>query len=501
MTQSSLRAGFAALPRVVQGIILSLVRAGNAKIPWMEEGVCEVSGVCRFFEARAFLDARRATQLPDGGLRSLAALPYCPALQSVSYYDDCSARSVCAMLSSHSRLTPHLTELHIESESESGAPGAVAALASNTQLGELILALGGGNNDRYMLDSVAPPQPVPQLPQLPALHDLFLYLTVTGDDAASGIALGLTSLSGMTQLTSLSLNMHDRRGVQDSFGEAYIQAAMQPVAHALRAPTGLRTLGLGGWSCHPCPAAHSCWQALAEALPRMHHLEVLGIDRIALPSNFDPSYFQTLSSGLTRLSSLCNLGIDGHAAEPHNVAAATDAHLSASGDLAAAIGTLTSLYSLSLRTLYPFLQEHECHVRLTRLTGLARLYISDLAPDAAPDVGEARVSMLAGMTRLTSLQATDDKTSERATLRVLSEAVPALPLLETLYLPACTSLDAYQVLADKIRAGSLARLREVLCMGASRVAILNSIAGRDVFHEIPSFDDDGSLDEEASSSE
>jgi hypothetical protein len=197
-------------------------------------------------------------------------------------------------------------------------------------------------------------------------------------------------------------------------------------------------------------------------------------------------HFQSLSAALARLSSLRTLVIGGWVLRPRNVAAGTAAHLSASEHLAAAIGALTSLNILSLSDL-PFLQEHTCHVHLTGLTALTRLTLTDLAPGllhpgAPQDVGQALVSMLAGMTRLSSLQVTDKKTSKRATLRVLSEAVPALPLLETLFLPAGVDSDDCMALAHKIQAGSLERLRLLVArMGPVPLAHLNSAAGRDVF--------------------
>lgn len=381
----------------MQAIILSLVGAGNAGK--MQDEGREVSRVYRFFEAHAFLNARRATQLGQGllNLRGLAALPYSPALESVAC-PPIPSRGLCAMLSSYSHLTPHLTKLELESDF--GVPWVVAALANNTQLRMLTLAL---DDDETTPDSEAPQQPVPQLPQLPALLDLDFRLSVTGDAAASGIPLGLTNLSGMTQLTRLQVNVFDRRWAADD--EPYVVTAMRPVAHALGALTALRTLTLVGWSCDPCPAAHACWQAMAEALPRMQHLTEVNLNDICLLSNFDPSHFQTLSAGLARLPSLQSLVICSDTWDP---VVATAEHLTASEHLATAIGALTSLQSLWLSSLCPLLQEHDCYVHLRGLTGLTHLMLERLAsglqPGVAEDVGQALVSMLAGMTRLRSLR-------------------------------------------------------------------------------------------------
>jgi hypothetical protein len=96
------------------------------------------------------------------------------------------------------------------------------------------------------------------------------------------------------------------------------------------------------------------------------------------------------------------------------------------------------------------------------------------------------VSLLSGMTQLQCLALFDDHCCAQTTHRLLTEAVPALPLLATLALPDGMGHAACLLLAAIIRDGALPLLQRV---GVSRtvevLAEFNSCADRAVF--LPSF--------------
>lgn len=488
------------------GDILGRVQAGNKDA--MGKQAPELWRVCHAFEAHTYLNALRATQLqPSAYVGNLAALPYMPALETVDCYDARSGRAVCAMLASHNK--PHLTALVFRPGSDRGVSGLMAAIANNTQLQKLHLGLGEdaySEDDDFLPDPSVPPAQ-PQLPHLPALCDLELCTRVTGTSAAAGLPLGLDRLSGLRQLTSLWFETVDRRDVQGVYmDEAYTVAAMLPVANALGELTALRFFTLSNWSCVACPTAHSCWQALASALPEMQHLTYLILVGVTLPPEFEPQYMQTLASALSSLASLRKLRISCTVCAPHPITAHTvDRRSAVSAHIAAAIGALTGLELLFLSDLHPLLTARDCHAHLHHLTGLTHLHLVDLGapgrpPAEAADDGQALVGMLSGMTQLTYVRATDVHTSAAATSRFLSDAVPALPLLQTLVLPEGVDEASCAMLAVQIQRGRLPDLKTIRTEGSSagRVAELNYMADRDVF-QLPEEDssdadsDDGSV--------
>lgn len=386
--------------------------------------------VCKTFEAHACLAASRAKNLVPTCSGVLVALPYSPCLESL-VCDGYGALPACSMLAKHPHANPRLLAVQFCAEASS-AQAVVAALAHHTQLETVFLTLKCSNGDSPAA------RPLPQLPALPALHSLILDLVATGSGAEMITLLDITSPAAMTRLTFLDFDVHDRRTRQLSryHDEAYVLAAMQPVADALASLTGLCHLRLSGWTCAHVPAALACWQSLARALPVMPHLHTLQLFKAVLPLDCELSYFNTPSSSLARLSSLRTLEVNGW----RNHASFLAPDFEASAQLAAAVGTLTGLHTLELTGL-PFLSAHDRHLHLRGLTALTSLHLFDGGkvpqPEALGNVaadGTAVAGLLSGMTRLQHLQVAGTGLSAQGSLHLLSKTIPALPMLQELTL-------------------------------------------------------------------
>lgn len=220
---------------------------------------------CPAFEAHAFLDARRAKQLPPdiSPLADVALLPYSPRLVTLDCEDHPYFLSVCAHLATAPRATPNLTELlNFVSDPNSGRL-IVAALENNPLLETLNLGIDGSF-------IAVPAQPRLQLPPLRALIDLHLQLPVTGDSVRAWLPLHLDTLTSMRQLTSLRFHLDDLRnaealGAVAPKNEVFAAAAMLPMASALAFMPALRSLTLLAWTCARGPAVNSSWHALSPA--------------------------------------------------------------------------------------------------------------------------------------------------------------------------------------------------------------------------------------------
>lgn len=483
--------GFASLPTDVQGLILSLVHKGNE-----ERGGGqirrEVARTCRAFEAHAFVDARRATRLPAHASRlsSMATLPFSPCLATLGCSDPLRLNIplVCAVLAATPCATPLLTDLTLDAYCHV-ASAVVAAAANLPLLTKLELRLSIDEGYEYTHHHT--PKPLSQLSPLPALRDLHLDLEViVTNSRAIGVSLGLDNLAKLRQPTLLHVSV----GTLNSCTPAYATGVMLPVATALAALTSLQGLSIDRWGSIHGAAARACWHALAGALPEMRHLTHLSLDQIDLhEGNFDPACMTTLASGLPRLSSLRSLAITGQSGQLR-VPELAYAHecRAASMHLAAAVGSLTRLEALALSTLYRFLNEEDCHLKfgcLTHLTSLRLTYLAPAvlpgeAPEDAAEEGNAAVAMLSGMRRLALLKLAHVGISARASMRLLSAAIPALPSLATLVLWVDGGFDiaACCALAEQIRAGRLPRLQSVLTRNSDQeLTDLNIVAARHVF--------------------
>lgn len=141
--------------------------------------------------------------------------------------------------------------------------------------------------------------------------------------------------------------------------------------------------------------------------------------------------------------------------------------------------------------MHRFLQARDCYHHLRRLTNLLRLELSYLEPVPTPgnDVdthGEEIVIMLSGMTRLQCLVLLSECCCAQTAHRLVTEDVPALPLLDTLALRDYDSVELTSclLLAAKIRDGVLPLLQRVqvdLSVKPEQLAELNSCAARAVF--------------------
>lgn len=246
--------------------------------------------------------------------------------------------------------------------------------------------------------------PVPS--ELPQLLSLNLTMPAGGGGADAGTPLGLGNLSAMHKLTELVVAIYDLRdGPFAVLDQAYAAATMQPVAQALASLTALRTLQLSEWTTATSPAAHASWQALASALPTMPHLDTLCVKDIAVPGDFDPVLTNALSAGLSRLSSLRELILEGTGEFFAAGVPVTADFRVASARLAAAVGNLTGLRHLELNSLRRCLRLSDCRHHLRRLTQVSHLNVAHLVPvptpgDATGGDGAEIVNMLSSMSQL-----------------------------------------------------------------------------------------------------
>lgn len=509
----ALRAGLMALPHDILDTIFDLVHA-NAP-----DQRLSLASTCRAFEAQAYLHYRTCDCLqtsdtpPTDWLSDLAGLPYVRSLRHVSWTDQAHAGALCAMLRCHIAALPLLADLQLEVRAPS-AHTVVAVLAAGAQQLTSVQLVFPDTNRQGTIPAVV------DLPHLPALRSLIMRLPLADGVPAAHLPLGLSSLSNLCQLTSLRVHVRENRRANASwYDNDYALAGMYPVAAALPALTQLRELSLYSWSCAGVPAAHTCWQALAAALPTLPYLHTLDILHMLLFPGFDASHVVTLASALARLSSLRTLKIlkiNGFYARTEIVSASAQAadRRAASVALARAVGTLTGLEALKLSKLRPFLRAADCHAHLSGLTSLTALELSDLACAVPPskdmpsgedmediaieggvaddgdgvadggvgDSGDAVVSMLDGMTHLVHLKTISVPSSARAMYRFVSEAVPALVHLQTVVLPDGVEPAVCRVLASKLRDGQLPGLRTVLLTEtAEQIADLNLVAERPVF--------------------
>lgn len=196
----------------------------------------------------------------------------------------------------------------------------------------------------------------------------------------------------------------------------------------------------------------------------------------------DPYPITTLSSTLSRLSSLRHLLLEGHDSAAVDVATShtADCH-AASACLAAAVGALTGLQSLELSELRRFLSHHDCHHHLRGLTGLTHLDLSYLVPDAGGS-GAALVAMLSGMIQLQRLALFGEHCCAHIIHHLSTDGVPALLMLETLVLPDGIRHGTCMLLARNVRDGLLPHLQRVgVRQTDAQLAKLNSCAVRNVF--------------------
>lgn len=219
----------------------------------------------------------------------------------------------------------------------------------------------------------------------------------------------------------------------------------------------------------------------------MPHLDTLCVKDIAVPGDFNPVLTNALSAGLSRLSSLRELILEGtgefFAAD---VPDAAD-FCAASARLAAAVGNLTGLRHLGLNSLRSFLRPSDCRHHLRRLTQLSHLDVAHLVPtpgDATGGDGAEIVSMLSSMSQLRCLLLFSERCCAQTAHRVIAEAVPALPLLHTLVLPGGAEHSSCLLLAAKVRDGALPLLQTVgVVQTTDQLDELNVCANRTIFHE------------------
>lgn len=241
----------------------------------------------------------------------------------------------------------------------------------------------------------------------------------------------------------------------------------------------------------------------------LRHLSSLHLCQLILPPGFSTRPFAILASALSRLTGLRSLVLSGRDPEEHEnfcegfrdeyyaepgatqlaeQRAVQIAAQEAASDFARSVGALTGLIHLSLTGLQHALNENFCEVHLSGLKALCCLELRFNAPSTLPegqcysDVGDTSITMLTGMTQLTSLLLRrwgySGSWADAPALR-LADTIAALPRLQEL---DCTHLSdaAFTALARRVAAGELPQLCKVRVMSGI-CGQLRTIAGSDVF--------------------
>lgn len=253
-----------------------------------------VQSVCRSFDVHVFLHARTRQQLTiTRSVCTATRRPYAPFLKALKCSDPAVhfSRFVYRMLSSSP--LPRLVSLTLHGHSLDDARNLLAAVASYTQLTELIIRLPS-----LYCDTTVPP-PSFERPSLPSLRKLTLLLPCHTEDGTLA-ALGLRSLSEMRQLTSLEQRLtNNQLDSEVEWAEEYTPR-MRELCNVLPHVSELRELVLQAWACCHGAAADTCWQLFARALPTpaLWHLTRMELIDLLLPEHSEDSNYLPACPGL-----------------------------------------------------------------------------------------------------------------------------------------------------------------------------------------------------------
>lgn len=336
-------AGFTSLPPELQRRILILAKQQGSD-PGGSRDRYGAPQVCRAWDAHCFLHACTAVYTPTAGsmaheaanLRALAMLPYSHAVQTISsndFHAPFVTTILGAMLTAPSLALLRLRTLSLRVARSSDMAIALAAAEAAPQLTALALS------NHWHPANVG--QHVVMLPRLPQLRPLDLGVPLPDDESPGVLAVDMSSLSTMRQLTFLSLDLNILCVADPCLHS--LTTSMLQVGESLRTLTALRPLNLACWTCECVADALPSWCALASALPNLAHLTDLRMLHLRMPDDpMDASHLETLAFALPALSSLRPLEISSYGNNSLvRAQLAAAAHREGSERLARAIGALT----------------------------------------------------------------------------------------------------------------------------------------------------------------
>lgn len=232
------------------------------------------------------------------------------------------------------------------------------------------------------------------LTQLTHLH----YLASAND--ASGTAAFTRSLSGLTALVQLQLNM---------------------------------------WPSSTSAADHSAWRALMGSLGSLRRLSDLHLIEWRLNNSCSTAYFSELGPTLTSLRALTRLTLEADMSTPQTAPTVAADDSAAGVALVRAIGSLTQLQGLEITALRR-VSVGACCQHLASLSSITHLMLRSLALPVLPALAAAAAAggtfeqLLVGMTRLDDLTLNDVGLTGRSAMRVVPTVVPTLLHLQRLSL-------------------------------------------------------------------